>query len=113
MTAAERSPGPTGPGRHRVVLTGLGVVSSIGLGVQEFLQGLREGRSGARPISLFDTEGFAHANGCEITGFDPGTGSARWTSNSSAGPRSSRPRRPGWHWRTRASTRRSCATGAG
>ncbi|MBB1252756.1 beta-ketoacyl-[acyl-carrier-protein] synthase family protein [Streptomyces alkaliterrae] len=63
--------GPERTGRHRVVLTGLGVVSSIGLGVKEFLQGLREGRSGARPISVFDTEGFAHANGCEISDFEP------------------------------------------
>jgi 3-oxoacyl-[acyl-carrier-protein] synthase II len=57
---------------HRVVLTGLGVVSSIGLGAGRFLQGLRTGRSGARPISVFGTEGFDHANGCEVTDFDPG-----------------------------------------
>jgi 3-oxoacyl-[acyl-carrier-protein] synthase II len=47
------------------------VVSSIGLGAKGFLQGLREGRSGARPITVFDTEGFAYANGCEIKDFDP------------------------------------------
>ncbi|MFE0106736.1 beta-ketoacyl-[acyl-carrier-protein] synthase family protein [Streptomyces sp. NPDC059009] len=71
MTTAVRGAGRTRPGRHRVVLTGLGVVSSIGLGAKEFLQGLRAGRSGARPITVFDTEGFAHANGCEITDFAP------------------------------------------
>lgn len=73
-------PGRAGPdgaggnpaeGRRRVVLTGLGVVSSIGLGAEEFHQGLRQGRSGAKPITVFDTEGFAYANGCEIVGFDP------------------------------------------
>lgn len=44
---------------RRVVITGLGVVSSIGIGVEEFTAGLRAGRSGARPIGRFDTEGFA------------------------------------------------------
>ncbi|GGW13172.1 3-oxoacyl-ACP synthase [Streptomyces libani subsp. rufus] len=29
------------------------------------------GRSGAKPITAFDTEGFAHANGCEIVDFHP------------------------------------------
>lgn len=71
MTTAVRGLGRNRQGRHRVVLTGLGVVSSIGLGAKEFLQGLREGRSGARPITVFDTEGFAYANGCEIKDFDP------------------------------------------
>ena len=56
---------------RRVVLTGLGVVSSIGIGVGEFTAGLRAGRSGASPITAFDTTGFAHANGCGVGGFDP------------------------------------------
>ncbi|MEU3712662.1 beta-ketoacyl-[acyl-carrier-protein] synthase family protein [Streptomyces catenulae] len=56
---------------RRVVITGLGTVSSIGLGVTAFLDGLRSGRSGVKPITAFDTTGFAHANGCEVTGFDP------------------------------------------
>jgi 3-oxoacyl-[acyl-carrier-protein] synthase II len=60
--------------RRRVVITGLGVVSSIGIGVDEFGAGLRAGRSGVKPITAFDTSGFAHANGCEITDFDP----AQW-----------------------------------
>ncbi|MEO3922653.1 beta-ketoacyl-[acyl-carrier-protein] synthase family protein [Micromonosporaceae bacterium B7E4] len=59
---------------RRVVVTGLGVVTSIGIGVEKFLAGLRAGRSGVKPITAFDTTGFAHANGCEITDFDP----ARW-----------------------------------
>ncbi|MFC4607891.1 beta-ketoacyl-[acyl-carrier-protein] synthase family protein [Streptomyces maoxianensis] len=60
----------TKPGR-RVVITGLGAVSSIGTSVAEFLAGLRAGRSEVQPISAFDTTGFEHANGCEITGFEP------------------------------------------
>lgn len=62
---------------RRVVLTGLGVVSSIGIGVEEFAASLRAGRSGAGPISQFDTTGFAHSNGCEVVGFEP----ERWISN--------------------------------
>ncbi|AQW53927.1 MULTISPECIES: beta-ketoacyl-[acyl-carrier-protein] synthase family protein [Streptomyces] len=56
---------------HRVVLTGFGVFSSIGVGAAEFAEGLRSGRSGAKPITAFDTEGFAHAKGCEIVDFEP------------------------------------------
>ncbi|MFI0370705.1 beta-ketoacyl-[acyl-carrier-protein] synthase family protein [Actinomadura sp. 1N219] len=54
---------------RRVVVTGLGPVTSIGIGVADFAAGLRAGRSGAKPITAFDTAGFAHANGCEIDDF--------------------------------------------
>jgi 3-oxoacyl-[acyl-carrier-protein] synthase II len=56
---------------RRVVITGLGTVTSVGHGVPAFLEGLRAGRSGVKPITAFDTTGFAHANGCEVTDFDP------------------------------------------
>jgi 3-oxoacyl-[acyl-carrier-protein] synthase II len=62
---------------QRVVLTGLGAVSSIGLGVEQFGAGLRAGRSGAKPISVFDTEGFERTNGCEVVDFEP----ADWVHN--------------------------------
>ncbi|ATY12788.1 beta-ketoacyl-[acyl-carrier-protein] synthase family protein [Amycolatopsis sp. AA4] len=58
-------------GREPVVVTGLGIVSSIGTGVGEFADGLREGRSGARPITAFDIEGFAHTTACEVPDFEP------------------------------------------
>jgi 3-oxoacyl-[acyl-carrier-protein] synthase II len=64
------SPGIGMRGR-RVVVTGIGAVTSIGIGVQEFLDGVRDGRSGVRPIGAFDTTGYAHANGCEIVDFEP------------------------------------------
>ena len=57
--------------RRRVVVTGLGAITSVGIGVDDFLAALRAGRHGARPIQAFDTRGFAHANGCEVVGFDP------------------------------------------
>ncbi|WP_340557506.1 beta-ketoacyl-[acyl-carrier-protein] synthase family protein [Streptomyces sp. GSL17-111] len=56
---------------RRVVITGLGAVSSIGIGTADFLSGLRSGRSAAKPITAFDTTGFDHAVGCEIETFDP------------------------------------------
>ena len=56
--------------RRRVVITGLGVVSSVGIGSDRFLASLRGGHSGAKPISLFDTAGFEHSTGCEVTGFE-------------------------------------------
>jgi len=66
-------PGPddSGDAARRVVLTGFGVFSSIGVGAAEFATGLRAGRSGARPIEAFDTTGFAYANGCEVPDFQP------------------------------------------
>ncbi|WKN16262.1 beta-ketoacyl-[acyl-carrier-protein] synthase family protein [Streptomyces sp. JUS-F4] len=58
-------------GAQRVVLSGFGVFSSIGVGAAAFAEGLRAGRSGAKPITSFDTTGFAYANGCEISDFEP------------------------------------------
>jgi 3-oxoacyl-[acyl-carrier-protein] synthase II len=55
----------------RVVVTGVGPVSSIGVGADDFAAGLAAGRSGVSPISRFDTTGFAHANGCEVRDFQP------------------------------------------
>ncbi|MGW7050425.1 beta-ketoacyl-[acyl-carrier-protein] synthase family protein [Streptomyces sp. NPDC054887] len=56
---------------ERVVVTGRGLVSSIGIGVAEFTEGLRAGRNEVAPLTSFDTTGFAYANGSEVTGFDP------------------------------------------
>ncbi|MFI1018837.1 beta-ketoacyl-[acyl-carrier-protein] synthase family protein [Streptomyces sp. NPDC020965] len=64
MSSENRSP-------RRVVITGLGAVTSIGIGLRPFLSGLRTGRSGVKPITSFDTTGYAYANGCEIEDFDP------------------------------------------
>jgi 3-oxoacyl-[acyl-carrier-protein] synthase II len=55
----------------RVVVTGIGVISSIGTGPEEFTAGLRAGRSGVSPVTAFDPSGFEHANACEVRDFKP------------------------------------------
>lgn len=55
----------------RVVVTGLGVVTPIGLNVQEFWQSMLEGKSGAGPITYFDTSKYDTKFACEVKGFDP------------------------------------------
>ncbi|HXX58879.1 MAG TPA: beta-ketoacyl synthase N-terminal-like domain-containing protein, partial [Thermodesulfovibrionales bacterium] len=55
----------------RVVITGLGVVSSIGIGWKEFWNGLIEGRSGISPVSSFDTSQHFTHNGGEVRKFSP------------------------------------------
>ena len=42
----------------RVVVTGVGVVSPYGVGVQKFWEGLAGGECAIRPITLFETDGF-------------------------------------------------------
>ncbi|WP_297541057.1 beta-ketoacyl synthase [Amycolatopsis sp.] len=66
------------PASQRVVITGLGVFSSIGVGAGEFTAGLRAGRSGVAPITAFDTTGFDRSLGCEVRGFDPHEWIERW-----------------------------------
>lgn len=45
--------------KRRIVVTGLGMVSSLGLTVKDTWQGILAGKSGIRPISSFDTSAFA------------------------------------------------------
>lgn len=55
----------------RVVITGLGVVSSLGIGWQEFWDNLLKGRSGISPIESFDTSNQFTHNGGEVKNFRP------------------------------------------
>jgi 3-oxoacyl-[acyl-carrier-protein] synthase II len=55
---------------RRVVITGVGVVSPIGMDVNAFWQSLREGRSGVRPIRGFDTSTLSVHFAGEIEKFD-------------------------------------------
>ncbi|MGB2088007.1 MAG: beta-ketoacyl-ACP synthase II [Psychroflexus salarius] len=54
----------------RVVVTGLGALTPIGNNISEYWDGLITGKSGAAPISYFDTEHFKTKFACEIKKFD-------------------------------------------
>ncbi|MFI6768976.1 beta-ketoacyl-[acyl-carrier-protein] synthase family protein [Streptomyces sp. NPDC050355] len=60
----------TRPGR-RVVITGLGAVSSAGIGADDFTAAIRAGRCTTGPITGFDAGGFPHRNAGEVTDFQP------------------------------------------
>jgi nodulation protein E len=55
---------------RRVVITGVGVVSAIGLNVSDFWDSLSAGRSGIRPITKVDMTGMRFQNAGELRGFD-------------------------------------------
>jgi len=55
----------------RVVITGLGVISSIGIGWKEFWDNLLKGKSGISPVTAFDTTNQFTHNGGEVKNFEP------------------------------------------
>lgn len=55
----------------RVALTGIGVVSPIGIGKTEFWKNLLAGKTGIKPITLFDAESYPSRLAGEISDFDP------------------------------------------
>jgi 3-oxoacyl-[acyl-carrier-protein] synthase II len=57
--------------KRRVVVTGVGLVSAVGIGTQETWEALLAGKSGAAPITLFDASQFSTRFACEVKGFDP------------------------------------------
>ena len=58
--------------RRRVVVTGLGLVSPVGIGVEPSWQSLVAGRSGIGPITLFDASTYPTRIAGEVKGFEPG-----------------------------------------
>ncbi|MBK8562163.1 MAG: beta-ketoacyl-ACP synthase II [Saprospiraceae bacterium] len=56
---------------RRVVITGIGALTPIGNNTQEYLEGLRNGVSGAGPITRFDTTHFKTQFACEVKNFNP------------------------------------------
>jgi 3-oxoacyl-[acyl-carrier-protein] synthase II len=56
----------------RVVITGLGALTPIGNTLPAYWEGLKNGQSGAAPITKFDTTLFKTKFACELKGFDPG-----------------------------------------
>ena len=82
---------------RRVVVTGIGLVSSLGIGTQINWAALCAGKSGTAAITRFDASKFATRFASEVKGFDPlhfieKKDVKRWTSSSSTRlrPRSSR-----------------------
>lgn len=55
----------------RVVVTGLGAISAIGNTVDEFWNGIKEGKCGIDKITLFDTEGYKVKLAGEVKGYLP------------------------------------------
>lgn len=58
-------------GRPAAYITGIGIVSPIGVGRKKFWSSLLAGESGVGPITLFDPEGFSVRIAAECTDFEP------------------------------------------
>ncbi|MBI4315810.1 MAG: beta-ketoacyl-[acyl-carrier-protein] synthase II, partial [Chloroflexi bacterium] len=57
--------------KTRVVITGLGTVSPLGLDVASTWEAVAAGRSGVGPITLFDASRHETKFAAEVKGFDP------------------------------------------
>jgi 3-oxoacyl-[acyl-carrier-protein] synthase II len=57
--------------KRRVVVTGVGLVTALGVGSQQTWPALLKGESGIGPITRFDTTNFPTAIAAEVKGFDP------------------------------------------
>ncbi len=62
---------PNSNSRPRVVITGMGVVSVIGTGLQAYWENLKAGKSGIRRITQFDASKFPCQIAGEVPEFDP------------------------------------------
>ncbi len=56
---------------RRVVVTGMGAITPIGNSVEEFWNGIKEGKTGFGPITYFDTADYRCKLAAEVKGFDP------------------------------------------
>ena len=56
---------------RRVVVTGIGAVTPLGNTAAETWAGMKSGKNGIAPITLFDTENFKAKLAAEVKGFDP------------------------------------------
>lgn len=56
---------------RRVVVTGMGAVTPIGLNTEEYWESIKEGRIGFGPITQFDTDGYKAKLAASVKGFDP------------------------------------------
>jgi 3-oxoacyl-[acyl-carrier-protein] synthase II len=65
--------------RRRVVITGMGIISPLGHGVEEMFRAVCEGRSGVGPINRFNARRFPTTFAAEVRSFDLG----RWIKDAS------------------------------
>jgi 3-oxoacyl-[acyl-carrier-protein] synthase II len=56
---------------NRVVITGMGVLSSLGIGKEAFWESLVQGRNGISTVTRFDASGYPTRIAGEVRGFDP------------------------------------------
>ena len=56
---------------RRVVVTGMGVITPIGLNVEEFFKSIKEGKHGFGPITRFDSTDYKCHVAAEVKEFDP------------------------------------------
>lgn len=56
--------------RKKIVITGVGLLTPVGLSKQELWESLSMGKSGAAPITYFDATNFATRFACELKGFN-------------------------------------------
>jgi 3-oxoacyl-[acyl-carrier-protein] synthase II len=57
--------------KKRVVITGMGVVSPVGSGIEKFWKSLVDGKSGIRPITQFDAAQFDSRISGDVIDYDP------------------------------------------
>jgi 3-oxoacyl-[acyl-carrier-protein] synthase II len=57
--------------KKRVVVTGIGALTPVGLTTDEFWKSITEGKSGVGPITYFDTTEFDTKFAAQLKGFDP------------------------------------------
>lgn len=57
--------------KRRVVVTGMGAITPIGNSVEEFWNGIKEGKTGFGPITYFDTADYRCKLAAEVKDFDP------------------------------------------
>ena len=55
---------------RRVVVTGMGAITPVGLNVNDFFQSIKEGKHGFGPITKFDSEGYKCHVAAEVKGFE-------------------------------------------
>ncbi len=56
---------------RRVVITGQGAVSALGMGAAQTMEGMREGRLGIKPLDIKDVDRLTVRIGGQVTGYDP------------------------------------------